>query len=97
MQRNRKPMVIETMTLNEVTDALRGLGIRTTEERVCRMLAAGAYPWGACVQGKGARLVEIYAKKFWAWVDELGEEDTTYLQAEKKTAQRLAPLDRPHA
>ena len=95
MQRNRRPMVIETMTVNQVVDALRGLGIRTSEERVIRLLIDGKYPWGVATQGAGERLVEIYAKKFWAWWDEIAEEDTEYLDGQKKTAQRLAPLDCP--
>ena len=78
MKTKRKPMVVETMTLNEVVDALRGLGIHTSEERVARMLMAGAYPWGVCVEGPKSRIIEIYAKKFWAWVDEIAEEDTDY-------------------
>lgn len=78
ISRQRKPMVIETMTLNETVDALRGLGIRTTDEKVMRFLEAGVYPWGVCVQGKKNRIVEIYAKKFWEWVDEIAEEDTDH-------------------
>lgn len=78
MKQKRKPMIVETMTVIEVTDALRGLGIRTSTERVMRFLEEGAYPWGICVQGNGKRLVEIYAKKFWEWVDEIAEEDTDY-------------------
>lgn len=78
MKRNRKPMVVETMTLNQVVDAMRGLGMRTSEERVAAMLEAGAYPWGVCIRGTKDRIVEIYAKLFWAWVDEMGEEDTDY-------------------
>lgn len=74
ISRNRKPMVIETMTLNQTVEAMRGLGMRTSETRLAEMLAAGAYPFGICVTCPGGhRAVEIYAKKFWAWVDELGE------------------------
>ena len=78
MKEKRKPMIVETMTLTQVVDALRGLGIRTSEDRVSRMLMAGAYPWGVCVQGPKSLIVEIYTKKFWAWVDEIAEEDTDY-------------------
>lgn len=77
--RMRPPMVIETMTLLEVVDALRGLGISTSPEKVCRFLEAGAYPWGICVQGPKNRQVEIYAKKFWEWADEMGEKDADCL------------------
>lgn len=52
MKQKRKPMIVETMTLNQVVDAMRGVGIHTSETRVERMLLAGAYPWGVCVQGK---------------------------------------------
>ena len=96
MRRDRQPMIIETMTLNEAVDALRGLGVKTSPERVGSMLEAGLYPWGVSVRGKGgSRTVEIYAKLFWEWVDRVAEPDTDYLEAEKKTAQRLAPLDCP--
>ena len=78
MTRKRKPMIIETMSLNEAVDALRGLGVRTSAEKVLRFLEAGRYPWGICVQGTRDRLVEIYAKEFWAWVDQIAEEDTDY-------------------
>ena len=68
------------MTIQEAVDALRGLGIHTSAERVMRLLEAGAYPWGVCVQGPKNRITEIYAKKFWAWVDEIAEEDTDYVR-----------------
>ena len=79
-KRKRPPMVVETMTLLEAVDALRGLGISTSQEKVLRFLEAGVYPWGICVQGPKNRQVEIYAKKFWEWVDEIGEEDTEYIR-----------------
>lgn len=78
MDRKRKPMVIETMSLCAAVDALRGLGIKTSTEKVLRFLEAGRYPWGICVQGPKDRMVEIYTKKFWEWVDEIAEEDTDY-------------------
>ena len=101
---NRQPMIIETMTLNEAVDALRGLGMKTTAERVGLMLEEGLYPWGVCVRGSRgkSRIVEIYTKKFWAWVDEIAVPDPDGAKimeqrAKKKTAQRLQPLDRLHA
>lgn len=78
--RKRPPMVVETMTLLDAVEALRGLGISTSAEKVARFLEAGAYPWGICVQGPKERQIEIYAKKFWEWADEMGEVDTDYIR-----------------
>lgn len=75
IDRGRTPKVIETMTLNQVVDAMRGLGMRTTETRVRLLLEAGTYPFGACVPTEKGHIVEVYAKKFWEWVDERAEED----------------------
>ena len=74
IDRGRTPKVIETMTLNEVVDALRGLGMHTSAPRVQLLLEAGAYPFGTCVASAKGHIVEVYAKKFWEWVDERAED-----------------------
>lgn len=68
---NRKPMKINTMTLQECVDKMRGLGLRTTETTVGAMLEAGKYPFGIACRPYGKNLVvEIYEELFWKWVDE---------------------------
>lgn len=63
-------LVIETMTLNEVTARLRELGVHTTEVKVATAIQRGLYPWGICIPGKQHMGYEIYTRLFDQWVAE---------------------------
>ena len=71
---------IETMTLNQVTQRMRKLGIKTSEVRIGTAIQNGQYPWAICIPGEKNFCYEIYTKLFDKWVDEratLISEDAT--------------------
>ncbi|MBD8948255.1 MAG: hypothetical protein EGR97_13205 [Clostridiales bacterium] len=60
---------IETMTIQEVYEALQRLGVRTTPVKFRAAIAQGAYPFGICVNMK-EQSFEIYRTLFDKWVAE---------------------------
>lgn len=64
-----------TMTLKEVTDAMRRAGFRTSETRVADGIEAGRYPFGEVIGvGKtGRRQIEILRVDFTAWLARVTE------------------------
>jgi lysophospholipase L1-like esterase len=58
------------MTLNQVTQRMRKLGIKTSETRIGIAIQNGQYPWAICIPGEKNKCYEIYTKLFEQWVDE---------------------------
>ena len=65
-------MYIPTMTLCELAERMRALGIPTSNDKLGAMIEAGAYPFANCVRLRpdGPRVLEIYRKLFDQWVAE---------------------------
>lgn len=66
-------MKIPTLTLNQVVQRLRKLGVSTSETTVARAIKRGLYPWGICVPAEPPRSndrFEIYEVLFDRWVAE---------------------------
>ena len=62
-------IVIETMTVQEVCDALRDMGVKTTPVKIRAAIAQGVYPFGIRIQMEHQEF-EIYRALFEKWVDE---------------------------
>lgn len=60
-----------TMTVKEVSDAMREAGIACSPMRVSAGIATGAYPFGrvVCVGETGRRTLEIFRVDFDAWME----------------------------
>lgn len=60
-----------TMTLKEVTEAMRAAGFRTSETMIADGIESGRYPFGAVIGvGKtGRRRIEILRVDFTAWLN----------------------------
>ena len=65
-------MYIPTMSLCELVERLRSLGIRTSNPTAAAMIEAGAYPFAQAVrlEEDGKRVLVIYRKLFDQWVEE---------------------------
>ena len=61
--------MIETMTINELTDELRALGIRTSNQKTRAAIKQGKYPFAIHIEMKDDEF-EIYRKLFEKWVEE---------------------------
>ena len=70
MEGTKRPV----MTLNECTQVLRSLGVRTSPATICNSIENGVYPFGVIksVGPNGRRSTEIYRVKFDAWLREMG-------------------------
>ena len=68
---------IETMTLCELAERMRGLGVPTSNDKLGAAIEAGLYPFAICVRLKpdGPRSFEIYRKLFDQWVAERATDD----------------------
>ncbi len=62
-------VVIETMTVQEVCDTLRDMGVKTTPIKIRAGIAQGVYPFGIRIQMENQEF-EIYRALFEKWVDE---------------------------
>lgn len=65
-------MYIPTMTLCELVERLRSLGVPTSNTKAAAMIEAGQYPFASCVRLKedGERVFEISKVLFYKWVAE---------------------------
>ena len=65
-------MYIPTMTLCELVERLRSLGVPTSNTKAAAMIEAGQYPFASCVRLKedGERVFEISKVLFDKWVAE---------------------------
>ena len=65
-------MYIPTMTLCELVERLRSLGVPTSHTKAAAMSEAGQYPFASCVRLKedGERAFEISKVLFDKWVAE---------------------------
>ncbi len=61
--------VIETMTIQEVYEALSEMGVKTTPYKIRAAIAQGVYPFGVRIQLERQEF-EIYRALFEKWVDE---------------------------
>lgn len=66
--------VVKTLTLNELAQRMRALGIKTSNDKLAAAIEAGLYPFAICVRidrsGGEQRTFEIYEKLFQQWADE---------------------------
>ena len=60
---------IETLTVNEVVDELRALGVKTSPNKIRAGILQGVYPFGICIQMENNEF-EIYRVPFDKWVAE---------------------------
>lgn len=59
-----------TMSLKEVVEALRAVGIPSTNTKVADGIVSGAYPFGRLVAQNGSkRCFEIFRVDFVAWLN----------------------------
>lgn len=67
---------IPTMTLNELADRLRGLGVKKAPDTLGQEIEDGVYPFAQCVRLAGSkhRTYTIYTVMFERWVEERCEE-----------------------
>jgi len=65
---------IPTMTIAELAEEMRCLGLTTCPETLSNEIAAGVYPFAHAVRNDEGhskkRTVRIYTKLFWKWADE---------------------------
>jgi len=64
---------IETMTLNELAESMRKLGLSVNNEALASAIESGLYPFAICYRTKDSnahRHFEIYRKLFDQWVAE---------------------------
>ena len=64
---------IETMTLNELAESMRQLGLTVNNNALASAIEAGLYPFAICYRSKESnahRHFEIYRKLFNQWVAE---------------------------
>ena len=64
---------IETMTLNELAESMRTLGLSVNNSALANAIESGLYPFAICYRAKEAnshRHFEIYRKLFNKWVAE---------------------------
>lgn len=64
------PAVIETMTIQELYQRMRALGMRTSVSHISDAIEQGKYPFAFCINGQKSRIYEIYTKLFDKWVEE---------------------------
>lgn len=60
---------IETLTVNEVVDELRALGVKTSPNKIRAGILQGVYPFGICIKMNNLEF-EIYRVPFDKWVAE---------------------------
>ena len=60
---------VETMTLRELTNLFRSLGIATSDAKLADGIEQGAYPFAVCIRQKD-RQFEIYKRKVYEWISE---------------------------
>lgn len=68
---------IETMTLNELAESMRKLGLTVSNEALGCAIEEGLYPFAICYRSRGEnthRHFEIYRKLFDQWVTERATE-----------------------
>lgn len=63
------PLQIDTMTINQLTNELRELGIRTSNQKTRAAIKQGKYPFAIHVKMENDEF-EIYRKLFDKWVEE---------------------------
>lgn len=67
-------MQIETMTLQELCNCMKMLGLRTSKEHISDGIEQGVYPFAVCIRRDESRarsrIFEIYTRKFNEWVAE---------------------------
>ena len=69
-------MRIETLTVNELAEEMRGLGLHVNNAILPKAIAAGVYPFALAYMGESGKYhVEIYRKLFRQWVDARATED----------------------
>lgn len=68
-----KRLIVETYSVEETVDLMRQAGIRMSPEKLKLGIQQGVYPFGECVMMNAPQCV-IYAKLFWKWMEERGEE-----------------------
>ncbi len=61
---------IETMTVAQVVEELRALGVKTTANKIRAGIIQGVYPFGVHITMENEEF-EIYRKKFNEWVAEV--------------------------
>lgn len=57
---------LETMTVVQVVDELRALGVKTTPNKIRAGIIQGVYPFGVCIEMENNEF-EIYRTKFDEW------------------------------
>ena len=64
--------IIPTMTVMELMDRMRSLGMRKSQQTVVDEIEQGIYPFAQAVRNGDSckRAVTIYTKLFEQWVDE---------------------------
>lgn len=67
-------IIVKTMTINEAADIMRQAGIRGSAERVKLGIQQGVYKWGDCIRMENSPQCVVYAKPFFEWLKERGEE-----------------------
>ena len=67
-------LIVKTMSITEAADIMRQAGIRGSAERVKLGIQQGVYPWGECIQMENSPQCVVYAKLFFKWLKERGEE-----------------------
>lgn len=65
------PAIIETMTIQELYQRMRELGMKTSVSHISNAIEQGVYPFAVCIKGPKNRIFEIYTKKFEQWVEEM--------------------------
>ena len=65
-------MIIPTMTLNELAERMRSLGLHVSNDTLGAAIEAGLYPFAIAVRKRevGQRAFEIYKVLFDRWVAE---------------------------
>ena len=67
-------LIVKTMSITEAADIMRQAGIRGSAERVKFGIQQGVYKWGECIQMPNSPQCVVYAKLFYEWLKERGEE-----------------------
>lgn len=62
---------VETLTINEALDTIRGYGIPMTYEKICAWADAGAVTWALSGEFKGAHYRTIFKKPLMEWLEGL--------------------------
>ena len=62
---------VETLTINEALDVIRGYGMPMTYEKLCAWADAGAVPWALSGEFKGTQFRTIFKKPLIEWLEGL--------------------------